>query len=82
MDKKRHSLIKVFLCIIRDMKHLRGCTRQYFSLAVIAMYSTLHKLSRLESNYQYHKLAYRLFPLRTAPPSFILSSTTLFNLAR
>ncbi len=50
------------------MKHLRGYTRRYFSLAIIAMYSTLHKLSRLDSTYQYHKLAYALTPHKTAPP--------------
>ncbi len=56
--------------IIRVMKnYLRGHNKQYFSLAVIAMYSTLHKLSRLDNNYQYHKLAYSLSPQKTAPPS-------------
>ena len=50
-------------------KYLRGHNKQYFSLAVIAMYSTLHKLIRLDSNYQYHKLAYSLLPQKTAPPS-------------
>jgi hypothetical protein len=53
------------------MKHLRGHTKRYFSLAVIAMYSTLHKLCRLDSNYQYHKLAYSPLPRKTAPPSEI-----------
>ena len=49
-------------------RYLRGHTKQYFSLAVIAMYSTLHKLCTLDSNYQYHKLAYDLLPHKTAPP--------------
>ncbi|SFV70706.1 hypothetical protein MNB_SV-3-439 [hydrothermal vent metagenome] len=49
-------------------KYLRGHTKQYFSLSVIAMYSTLHKLCTLDSNYQYHKLAYSLVPHKTAPP--------------
>ena len=51
-------------------KYLRGHNRQYFSLAVIAMYATLHKLCTLDSNYQYHKLAYALTPPKTAPPAF------------
>ena len=50
------------------MKHLRGYTRRYFSLAIIAMYATLHKLCRLDSAYRYRKLAYTLMPHRTAPP--------------
>ena len=50
-------------------KYLRGHNKNYFSLIVIAMYSTMHKLSTLDSNYQYHKLAYSLLPNKTAPPS-------------
>ena len=34
-------------------KYLRGHNKNYFSLIVIAMYSTMHKLSTLDSNYQY-----------------------------
>ncbi|MCF6245130.1 MAG: hypothetical protein L3J43_08845 [Sulfurovum sp.] len=49
-------------------KYLRGHNKQYFSLAVIAMYSTLHKLTQLDSAYQYHKLAFSLTPHKTAPP--------------
>lgn len=49
-------------------KYLRGHNKQYFSLAVIAMYSTLHKLCTLDCSYQYHKLAYSLVPHKTAPP--------------
>ncbi|MEA2048508.1 MAG: hypothetical protein U9O64_08715 [Campylobacterota bacterium] len=49
-------------------KYLRGHNRQYFSLIVIAIYSTLHKLSRLDSNYQYHKLSFSPLPQKTAPP--------------
>jgi len=50
-------------------KYLRGHNKQYFSLAVIAMYSTLHKLCRLDSNFQYFKLAFSPLPHKTAPPS-------------
>jgi hypothetical protein len=51
------------------MKHLRGYTKQYFSLAIIAMHSTLHKLCRLDISYQYHKLPFSPLPRKTAPPS-------------
>ena len=50
------------------MKHLRGYTKRYFSLAIIAMYSTLRKLCELDTYYQYHKLAYSPLPRKTAPP--------------
>ena len=50
-------------------KYLRGHNKQYFKLSVIAMYSTLHKLSRLDSNFQYFKLTFSPLPLKTAPPS-------------
>jgi len=50
------------------MKHLRGYTRRYFSLAIIAMYSTLHKLSRCDSNYQYLKYAFKIQEYKTSPP--------------
>jgi hypothetical protein len=51
------------------MKYLRGLTRRYFSLAVIAMYSTLHKLSRCDSNYQYHCYAFKIEEYKTSPPA-------------
>jgi len=50
------------------MKHLRGFMKRYFSLAIIAMYSTLHKLSRCDSNYKYHEKAFEYAPLKQAPP--------------
>lgn len=50
-------------------KYLRGHNKQYFSLAVIALYSTLHKLTRLDSNFEYFKLAFSLTPYKTAPPT-------------
>ncbi len=53
------------------MKHLRGYTRRYFSLAIIAMYSTLHKLSRLDNNYQYLKFAFKIQEYKTSPPAQI-----------
>ena len=52
-----------------NMKYLRGNRKRYFSLAIIAMYSTWHKLARFDSNYQYHKLAYDLPHHKTSPPA-------------
>jgi hypothetical protein len=51
------------------MKHLRGYTRRYFSLAIIAMYSTLSKLCRVDSNFQYHRSAFKIEEYKTSPPS-------------
>ncbi len=50
-------------------KYLRGHNKQYFSLAVIAMYSTLHKLSRCDNNFQYHKYAFKIEEYKTSPPA-------------
>jgi len=52
------------------MKHLRGYTRRYFSLAIIAMYSTLNKLCTIDSNFQYHKYAFKVQEYKTSPPTF------------
>jgi hypothetical protein len=51
------------------MKHLRGYTRRYFSLAIIAMYSTLYKLCTMDSNFQYHKYAFKIEEYKTSPPA-------------
>jgi len=50
-------------------KYLRGHNKQYFTLVVLAVYSTLHKLCRLDSNFQYFKLAFSPLPHKTAPPA-------------
>ena len=50
------------------MKHLKGKKKRYFSLAIIAMFSTLHKLSRKDSNYQYHRYAFKIEENKTSPP--------------
>jgi len=50
------------------MKHLRGYRRRYFSLAIIAMYSTLFKLSTIDANHQYHKDAFEYQEYKTSPP--------------
>ena len=50
------------------MRHLRGYGKRYFSLAIIAMYSTINKLSRIDSNFQYHKKAFAYQEYKTSPP--------------
>ena len=55
------------------MRYLRGYTKRYFSLAIIAMYSTLHKLTQRDSNYKYHKDAFENLERKTSPPFFILT---------
>lgn len=50
------------------MKHLKGYGKRYFSLAVIAMYSTLNKLSTIDSNFQYHLKAFAYQEYKTSPP--------------
>jgi len=50
------------------MKHLRGYKKRYFSLAIIAMYSTLFKLCREESNHQYHLHSFEYQEYKTSPP--------------
>jgi hypothetical protein len=53
-------------------KHLKGFGKRYFSLAVIAMYSTLFKLTRADNNFQYHIKAFEYAPLSHAPPYIFL----------
>jgi len=55
------------------MKHLKGYTKRYFSLAIIAMYSTLYKLSRCDSNFQYHTKAFEYQEYKTSPPFLIFN---------
>ena len=50
------------------MKHLKGYGKQYFSLAIIAMYSTLFKLSTNDNNFEYYKKAFEFIQPSTAPP--------------
>ena len=50
------------------MKHLKGYGKRYFSLAIIAMYSTINKLSQIDSNFQYHKKAFAYQEYKTSPP--------------
>lgn len=52
-----------------SMKRIKGNKKRYFSLAIIALFSTLHKLWRLDANYKYHKLAFSPLPHKTAPPA-------------
>jgi len=55
------------------MRHLRGFTKRYFSLAIIAVYSTLYKLIMIDANYKYHKISYKEPPKSTSPPSLLLA---------
>jgi len=50
------------------MKYLNGYKRRYFSLVVIAMYSTFFKLSIIDTNHQYHKHAFEYQEYKTSPP--------------
>jgi len=53
------------------MKHLRGFGKRYFSLAVIALYSTLHKLCKNDSNRFYHKKPHIIKTPKTSPPIIV-----------
>ncbi len=54
---------------IRAMKHLRGHSRRYFSLATIAMHSTLHRLCSIESRYRHRDRPHLYHEYKTSPPS-------------
>jgi hypothetical protein len=54
------------------MKHLKGYTKRYFSLAIIAMYSSLHKLTRVENALEYHLKAMEYQEYKTSPPLLAL----------
>ena len=61
------------------MKNLRGYKKKsYFNLAVIAMYSTLSTLSKIEINMMYHKRAYEDSIKCLDPPFFLLSHNTTY----
>jgi hypothetical protein len=55
------------------MRYLRGFTKRYFSLAIIAIYSTLYKLIMIDANYKYHKISYKEPPKGTSPPYLLLA---------
>jgi hypothetical protein len=55
------------------MKHLRGYKKRYFSLAIIAMYSTLFKLCTIDNNRQYHLKAIKFQEYKTSPPLLTLN---------
>ncbi len=50
------------------MKHLRGHSKRYFSPAAIAMHSTLHRLSRIESEAKLHRRPHLYHEYKTSPP--------------
>ncbi len=53
------------------MNYLKGYSKLYFKLSTIAMYSTLHKLSWIDSNYKNHKKAFEYQEYKTSPPKTI-----------
>jgi hypothetical protein len=53
---------------MRFMKHLRGHSKRYFTLAAIAMHSTLHRILRYESVSRHHTLPHRIQEYSTSPP--------------
>ncbi len=53
------------------MNYLKGYLKLYFKLSAIAMYSTLHKLSWIDSNYKNHKKAFEYQEYKTSPPKTI-----------
>ncbi len=60
------------------MKYLRGFGKRYFSLAIIAMYSTFSRLARIDANYKYHKLSYKEPPKSTSPPYLLLAKISIY----
>jgi hypothetical protein len=50
------------------MKYLKGYGKRYFSLAIISMYSTIDKLSTVDTNFQYHIKAWQYQEPQTGPP--------------
>ena len=56
------------------MKHLKGFGRRYFSLAIIAMYSTVYKLSSIDVKFKYHVQAFEYEENKTSPPIMIFNS--------
>jgi hypothetical protein len=50
------------------MKFLKGFKRRYFKLSIIAMYSTWHKLAKIEAAFEYHKKALEYQEYKTSPP--------------
>ncbi|OPX26221.1 MAG: hypothetical protein B1H07_04910 [Campylobacteraceae bacterium 4484_166] len=51
------------------MKNLKGYKKRYFKMAVIAMYSTINKLIKTTTNFQYHKKSYIIIKPSQAPPT-------------
>ncbi|WP_456456728.1 hypothetical protein [Nitratifractor sp.] len=51
------------------MKDLRGHSRSYFSLAAIAMHSTLHRLRSIENRYRHRQRPHLYHEYKTSPPS-------------
>jgi hypothetical protein len=50
------------------MKYLKGFKKKYFSLKAIVIYSALHKLKCIDSNFQYHIQAFKVNEYNKDPP--------------
>ena len=57
------------------MKHLKGLGKRYFSLAIIAMYSTIHKLCNIDIKFQYHIKAFEYDRKNNSPPLVLLQQS-------
>jgi len=57
------------------MRYLKGYGKRYFSLAIIAMYSTIDKLSAVDIKrlYQYHITAWEYQQPKTGPPLYLFN---------
>jgi len=49
-------------------KYLKGNKKRYFSLKIIVLYSTLHKLIKFEIEFLSHKMAFNIEERKTSPP--------------
>ena len=49
-------------------RYLRGFKKRYFKLSLIAVYSSINKLSKIDISYIYHKLSYKDPNKQTSPP--------------
>jgi hypothetical protein len=58
---------------MRPMKHIRGHSKRYFSLAAIAMHSTMHRLCSLDERYRHQDRPHLYHEYKTSPPNELCS---------
>ena len=68
MQLRGNYISKVFDDRIRFMKDLRGHSKRYFTLAAIAMHSTLHRLSSIHVRYRRQDRPHLYHEYKTSPP--------------